>query len=103
MKSGPFAIGEWIDRRQPPAPRAFRPYLEAAGPASPDGFATAAAAAMRMCAAKDPKDRAAAFSLLAADAFITYACQVVLLEGGGGPELRRIAGQVAEMDAAWPK
>lgn len=103
MKSGPVTIGEWIDQREPPVPRAFRPCLEAAGPATPDGFATAAAAAMRACAAKDPRDRAAAFSLLAADAFITYACQMVLLDGGGGRELRRIARRVAEMDAEWPE
>lgn len=102
MKRTPVTIGEWIDRQQPSVPPAFRPYLESAGPPSPDGFATAAAAAMKTCATKDPKDRAAAFSLLAADAFITYACQRVLLDGGGGPELRRLARRVAEMDAAWP-
>lgn len=101
MKRTPIAIAEWIDQRQPPVPPAFRPYLEAAGPASPDGFAAAAAAAMEACAQMDPNDRAAAFSLLAADAFITYACQQLLLNGRGGPELRRLARRVAEMDAAW--
>ena len=101
MSETPVAIAEWIDERQPPVPPAFRLYLEAPGPASPDGFAAAAAAAMEACARRDPKDRAAAFSLLAADAFITYACQLVLLNRDGGPELRRLARRVAEMDAAW--
>lgn len=101
MKRAPVSIAEWIDERQPPVPPAFRPYLETPGPASPDGFAAAAAVAMKACARMDPNDRAAAFLLLAADAFITYACQLALLNGEGGPELRRLARRVAEMDAAW--
>lgn len=99
----PATIVDWIDAQEPTVPQAFRPYLETCGPASPDGFASAAAVAMKACADADPGDRAAAFSLLAADAFVTYACQLALLNGGGGSELRRIARQVAEMDAAWRK
>ncbi len=92
-------VGEWIEARNPPVPEAFRPYLQvqAGSPVSLRGFLAAADAGIRACLEGDPKDQAAAFSLLAADAYITYACLWTLSEGGTAEELRKIARRTAEL------
>ena len=89
-------IRAWIDAQRPPVPPVFRPHLEAAGEVSVAALLDAAASAMRSCAERSPRDRAAAFSLLAADAHVTYACLRVLQEGGGARELRRVVCQIGE-------
>ena len=100
----PSTTRRWIDSREPPVPAAFRPHLEAGGALdgarelSVAGLLRAAETAMRSCAQQDPGERAAAFSLLAADAHVTFACLLVLAEGGGSEELRRVARQVGKMD-----
>lgn len=107
------SIRGWIDAQHPPVPPVFRPHLEVASEVSADGEASvagevsvaalldAAASAMRSCAERSPRDRAAAFSLLAADAHVTYACLRVLQEGGGARELRHVALQIGKMEVKW--
>lgn len=101
------SIRAWINAQRPPVPPVFRPHLEvadevsAAGEVSVAALLDAAASAMRSCAERSPRDRAAAFSLLAADAHVTYACLRVLQEGGGARELRHVALQIGEMEVKW--
>ena len=98
---GAVAIGEWIDAQRPSVPPVFRPHLKAAGPVSAATLMDAAEAAMRSCAERPPNDRAAAFSLLAADAHVTYACLQVLQEGGGSEELRGVTRTIGKIDVKW--
>lgn len=98
---GEIAIGEWLDAQHPPVPPVFRPHLEASGPVSAATLLEAAETAMRSCAECLPNDRAAAFSLLAADAHVTYACLRVLQEGGGSEELRGVTRTIGKIDVKW--
>lgn len=98
---GEVAIGEWLDAQRPPVPPVFRPHLETSGPVSAATLLAAAEAAMRSCAERSPRDRAAAFSLLAADAHVTYACLRVLQEGGGSEELRGVTRRIGKIDVKW--
>lgn len=98
---GEIAIGEWLDAQHPPVPPVFRSHLDAPGPVSAATLLAAAEAAMRSCAERSPRDRAAAFSLLAADAHVTYACLQVLQEGGGSEELRDVARTIGKIDVKW--
>ncbi len=92
-------IREWIDGRRHPVPPALRRRLAAGGRASADALLAAAEEEAQRCAAGSRRDREAAFGLLAADAYITYACLWTVLNDGGSDALKRIAGRVA--DAAW--
>ena len=94
-----LTIGEWIDRRERPVPEPLRRHLTADGPVTADTLVGAAEREARACAAGSRRDRDAAFGLLAADAYITYACLWLLLNEGGGDELKLVAGRVAA--AAW--
>ena len=85
-----MTIGEWIDRRTLPVPAAFRPYLHADGPVSCTALLAAAETRLEVCARSGRRDRTAAFSLLAADAYITYACLQAILAGGESEALREI-------------
>ncbi|MDE2762940.1 MAG: hypothetical protein OXQ94_00645 [Gemmatimonadota bacterium] len=92
-----MTIAEWIDRRGRPVPAAFRPYLKAEGPVSLDALIGAAEAELHACAGGASGDRAAAFSLLAADAYFSYACIWALTEGDAC-DLRIIAERIVR---AW--
>ena len=91
-----MTIGEWIDHRERPVPAAFRSRLNGDGPISTASFLAAADVEIRAFAERSPRDRAAAFSLLAADAYITYACLQALLEGGGSKALQEITRRIAQ-------
>lgn len=94
-----MAIGEWIDRRARPVPPPLRRHLTADGAVSADALLQAAEAEVRSCAAGSRRDRGAAFSLLAADAYITYACLRVVQQDGDCRSLRHITARVAS--AGW--
>ena len=92
-----MTIAEWIDRQSRPVPAAFRSHLNADGPVSLDALIAAAEAELHACEVGAARDRAAAFSLLAADAYFSYACLWALTEGEAG-DLRLIAERIVR---AW--
>lgn len=94
-----LTIGEWVDRRERPVPEPLRLRLTADGPVSANTLVGAARQEARACAAGSRRDRDAAFGLLAADAYITYACLWIVLNNGGSDELKQVARRVA--GAAW--
>lgn len=73
-------IGDWVDASVPAVPTAIRRRLRADGAASAEGFAEAAASAMEEALACGPAERRGAHLLLAADAYVTWACLLALRE-----------------------
>lgn len=90
-----MTIGDWIDRRERPVPHEFRDHLSVAGPASPDTLLTAAEREITGCTVQNPRDLGAAFSLLAADAYVTYACALAMMEDADASTLTETARRVA--------
>lgn len=78
-----MTIAEWIDRRDRPVPAGFRTFLNADGPVSLDNVLAAAETEMRAYSTGNSRDRRAGFALLAADAYLTYACLWGVRESGG--------------------
>ena len=76
-------IGEWIDSRGGSVPSALRSRLRAQGEVSLTALLDAAIVELEAVERGDPADRATAFSLLAADAYVTYACLWEVTEGTG--------------------
>lgn len=73
----------WLRERTPPVPDAFGPWMRPVRPAAPASVEALAEEALEaLAAALDPGDlpRRGAFRLLAADAFVTYACEAALEE-----------------------
>ena len=89
-----MTIAEWIDRRDRPVPAAFRSFLTAEGPVSVADLLDAAETELRAYHAGDMRDREAAFALLAADAYLTYAC-LRAVTGSGPDELAGITERIA--------
>ena len=77
-----MTIAEWIDRRDRPVPSAFRSLLNAEGSVSLANLLSAAATEMNAYATADMRSRDAGFTLLAADAYLTYACLWAVRESG---------------------
>ena len=94
-----MTIGEWIDQTGRPVPAAFRQLLDAEGAVSTETLLQAAEREAPACSTRIPRDRASAFSLLGADAYITYACLWAVQNGGASQDLRGMTTRVAE--AAW--
>ncbi len=76
-------LREWIARRRPPVPAEFLPHLHlhlpgGAGKGGEEGEALLEAGirALQEVLARPGRRREVAFRLLAADAFLTYACEV---------------------------
>ena len=69
-----MTIGEWIDRSGRPVPAPLRRLLEAGGTVSAEALLLAAEREASIGGTGVPRSRAAAFSLLGADSYITYAC-----------------------------
>lgn len=90
-----MTIAEWIDRSGRSVPAAFRPSLDAEGTASAEALLQASEREARACRPEVSRDRAAAFSLLGADAYITYACLWAVRNGGGSEDLEKMTTRVA--------
>lgn len=92
-------LAEWIAGRTPPAPEAFQPWL-AAGTVIQGGAApTLAEEAVRSLAealARPGRNREGAFHLLAADGYLTYACEAAAEAADVEGTLRRILRRVAD-------
>lgn len=78
-----MTIAEWIDRQDRPVPAAFRSVLDAEGPVSLANVLAAAETQMAAYTTGEMRSRAAGFALLAADAYLTYACLWAVRESGG--------------------
>jgi hypothetical protein len=77
----PSSVAEWIGSRVPPVPANFAPFLvpgDPKAPADPSALSREAREALADSLALDPSDREAAFRLLAADGFATWACEAAL-------------------------
>lgn len=84
---GPSTLEEWISGRRPPVPGGFAAWMRPERPEAPCGpgaLAGEARDALARTLAMDPDERDAAFHLLAADGFATWACEAAL--EGDDPE-----------------
>ena len=90
-----MTIGDWIDQRERPVPSEFRSHLSVGGPASPHILLRAAEREITGCTVENPRDLGAAFSLLAADAYVTYACALAMMEDADASRLTETARRVA--------
>lgn len=94
-----MTIAEWIDGSGRTVPAVLRRSLDAPGPVSAEALLRAAEWKASIARAGSARSRAAAFSLLGADAYITYACLWAVRNTGGSQDLRRMTTRVA--GAAW--
>ena len=101
QRVGHVTIGEWIDSRGGSVPSALRSRLRAQGQVSLTALVDAAIVELEAVARGDPADRATAFSLLAADAYVTYACLWEVTEGKGDG-IEDILAQVTGAPGAGP-
>ena len=83
-----MTIAEWIGQRDGRVPDALRVRLRANAPVSL--AALLHAGGEELTASVRERGRPAAFSLLAADAYVTYACLWAVLEGEDHGALRRV-------------
>ena len=90
-----MTIGEWIDRGGRPVPAPLRMSLDARGTVSAEALLRAAERQASIGRTGLPRSRAAAFSLLGADAYITYACLWTVRQGGRSRDLKSMAARVA--------
>ncbi len=80
----PLSLEDWLQTRTPAVPMAFLPYLLESGSGVTEGqdLTSMGLLALSQALAEPGKDRDGAFHLLSADAFLTYACEIVA-EGTG--------------------
>ena len=74
-------LQEWLESRTPPVPEPFREWMTAEAPeveASAGALAEEALAALSRALEGADRPRRGAFDLLAADGFLTYACEAAL-------------------------
>ena len=93
-----MTISEWIDRQDHHVPAAFRSFLNAESPVSLNNLLSVAETEMNAYTAGDMRSRNAGFTLLAADAYLTYACLRAVRESRGvalGEITERIAREWA--------
>lgn len=84
-----MTIAEWIGQRDRSVPNALRVRLRANAPVSLAALLRAGEEELTASVRED--GRPAAFSLLAADTYVTYACLWAVREGEDHGALRRVA------------
>lgn len=94
------ALGPWLDTRRPPVPDGLKEWLAVDDdlPLSVADLADLGIAALDRAAVARRLDRHAALQLLAADAFLTYACEAAIDEPDVASRLHLILDRCA---AAW--
>jgi len=82
----------WVDSRRPVVPSAFRPHLSdsAATTGDVEELVGAARRHLEETLARPGRDREAAFHLLAADAYATYACEAAMFDDDPAASLRSV-------------
>ena len=93
-------LGDWLEARRPAVPDALKGRLAVEDdlPVSATGLAALGIAALDRADVTRKLDRHAAFELLAADAFLTYACEAAADEPDVASHLHLILDRCA---AAW--
>ena len=90
---------DWIRGRTPPAPEAFLPWLDASS-RDPDDIPSAllehALRSLDEALARPGRNREGALHLLAADGFLTYACEAATETDDVDAVLRSLLERVAE-------
>ena len=90
-------LGAWLEAKIPPVPPAFRARLladaEAGAPAPGSPPFSRVRSALKGALAREG-ERKGAFRLLAADAWITYACEAALAADDAEAELRSVLDEV---------
>ena len=96
----PPPLKDWLKTRKPSVPEAFLPYLLGKGVevGSQQDLTSLGLQALSSALEEAGKSREGAFHLLSADAFLTYACEMVAeveCDVGGGLEevLSRVGGE----------
>ena len=91
---------DWLDARRPAVPGGLKEWLAVEGevPVSVAALADLGIAALDRAEVSQRLDRHAAFQLLAADAFLTYACEAAVDEPDVASRLHLILDRCA---AAW--
>ena len=93
-------VDGWLADRLDEVPEELRTWLEAehadgGEPEVTDELIRRGLAALAGAMARPGRDRKAAFRLLAADAYLTYACEAALEDSEPEPALRELVGRIA--------
>ncbi len=92
-------LADWIRRRTPPAPEAFLPWLDASSVDMddiPSALLEHALMSLDEALARPGRNREGALHLLAADGFLTYACEAATEADDVGAMLKSLLERVAE-------
>ena len=91
-------LEDWLRRRIPPIPAPFLPHLlEGRGEVfRPLDLESRGVASLAKALGKPGRDREAAFHLLAADAFLTYACEALAHEPDPRAALETLLGGLGD-------
>ena len=96
-------LRDWLEARRPVVPDALRDWLVVDDdlPLSVDALVELGIAELERAEVTRRLDRNAAFHLLAADAFFTYACEAATDEPGAADIASRLSWTLDRCAAAW--
>lgn len=92
-----MTLAAWIDARRPPVPVGFGDWMRPEEPSAPAGvesLAREAEAALSRALEPRGRPRRGAFDLLAADGFLTWACEAALESGDPAGTLEELIRRV---------